>query len=58
MKAARRVECRWTVNKDEFELAYRRYMDRGGHSYDAWDIAAAWRDYQNGTDSFDWLNGE
>lgn len=34
------------MNKDEFELAFRRIQDEGGHSYDSWDIAVNWLDYQ------------
>ena len=45
------------MGKDEFELAYRRYMEDGGHSYDSWDIAHAWADYQNFPEKYGWLDG-
>jgi hypothetical protein len=44
------------MNKDAFELAFRRYMEDGGHSYDQWDIAYAWREYQVNSDKYAWLN--
>ena len=37
---------------DTFELAYRRYMDEGGHSYDEWDIAAHWGRYQESPQTY------
>ena len=43
------------MTKDEFELAYRRTMDEGGHSYDAWDIKQAWYGYQQNPKDFDWV---
>lgn len=36
------------MNKEQFELAYRRYMEDGGHSYDPWDIATEWDRYSRG----------
>lgn len=43
------------MNKDQFELAFRRYMENGGHSYDPWDIAASWARYQTHPEEFDYL---
>lgn len=43
------------LNRDEFELKYRRLMDEGGHSYDPWDIACSWNKYQNNPDEH-WIN--
>jgi hypothetical protein len=45
------------MNKDEFELAFRRHMEEGGHSYDPWDIAWSWCDYQKNPAKYKWLNG-
>jgi hypothetical protein len=44
------------ASKDAFELAFRRYMEEGGHSYDPWDIAANWGLYQENPGKFSWLN--
>ena len=43
------------VDRNSFELAYRRYMEEGGHSYDAWDISAAWTDYSQNPQDYNWL---
>jgi hypothetical protein len=43
------------MNKEIFELAYRRAMESGGHSYDPWDIACAWKEYQQDPTKYDWL---
>lgn len=40
------------MNKDEFELAFRRYCDEHGISYDPWDIAANWLAYQENPENF------
>ncbi len=47
------IELRFT--KNEFELAYRRYMEEGGHSYDPWDLATAWSHYCKEPKEYDWL---
>lgn len=43
-----------TLDRDQFELAFRRTQDEGGHSYDPFDIEAAWSHYQDGGD-YSWL---
>ena len=43
------------MSKDQFELAFRRYCDDGGFSYDPWDIAVRWDDYQVSPEKFDYL---
>lgn len=42
-------------SKAEFEAAYRKYMEEGGHSYDVWDLASSWSDYQLDPSKYDWL---
>lgn len=44
------------VSKAKFNAAYREYMENGGHSYDEWDRAAAWSDYQIDPTKYEWLN--
>jgi len=41
--------------RDEFELAFRRYMELGGHGYDPWDIAAKWLSYKDNPEKFSYL---
>ena len=43
------------MSGDEFELAYRRVQDEGGHSYDNWDIAVSWDDYERSPNDH-WLS--
>lgn len=43
------------VTNDEFELAYRRAMDKGGHSYDDWDIAMALSGYKEVPSKYEWV---
>jgi hypothetical protein len=43
------------INKDQFELAFRHYCEDGGHSYDPWDIAVRWDDYQINPEKFRYL---
>ncbi len=45
-----------TINKDQFELAFRRAMDDEGSSYDEWDIAVNWREYQKTPEEYSWLD--
>ena len=40
---------------NEFDLAFRRCQDEGGHSYDAYTILMCYRDYENAPDKYDWL---
>lgn len=42
-------------NKQEFELAFRKYMEEGGHSYDPSDIEYHWSDYCKDPSKFDYL---
>ena len=42
-------------SKDEFELAYRRAMDKDGSSYDPWDLAFAWTQYQENPEEYGWV---
>ena len=46
-----------TILHDEqaFDYAYRNYMDKGGHSYDEWDIRMAWKHYNNDPGYYDFL---
>ncbi len=43
------------MTKDEFELAFRRYCDSAGASYDPWDIEANWQDYQDHPEEYEYL---
>jgi len=43
------------VTKNEFELAYRRAMYRGGHGYDDWDVAMNWKGYQEDPSKYGWV---
>jgi hypothetical protein len=43
------------ISKEKFELLYRQFMDRGGHSYDPWDIAVSWDRFQRAPQEFLWL---
>ena len=40
----------------DFELAYRKYMEDGGHSYDSWDISYAYQDYCANPKNYSWLS--
>jgi hypothetical protein len=43
------------MTKTEFKMAYINYCNDGGHSYDPWDLAAAWDGYQANPAEFDYL---
>lgn len=43
------------MNELEFKCAYIDYCNDGGHSFDPWDIAVAWNDYQENPDKFNYL---
>lgn len=46
-----------TILNDEqaFNNAYRNYMEKGGHSYDEWDIRMAWSHYKLDPSDYDFL---
>lgn len=46
-----------SMTKAAFELAYRKYCEDGGHSYDAWGIAAAWKRYQTNPADYTFITG-
>ena len=43
------------VTRNQFELAFRRYMDEGGHAYDPFIIEAEWQVFQQDPESFGYL---
>lgn len=43
------------MTKTEFANAYANYCFDGGHSFDPWDISAAWGRYQTNPSEFDYL---
>ena len=45
------------MSEDLFKLRYREYMDKGGHSYDEWDISWAWDRYQTHPREYYFLHG-
>lgn len=46
------------MNKDQFELAFRRWHEESGNSFDPWDLACSWKDYQKDPTKFDYLTAE
>lgn len=44
-----------TFTREEFELAYRRAMEAGGHSCDAFDIAFCWADFRTNPENYRWI---
>ena len=43
------------MDRNQFELAYRRAMDNDGCSYDEWDINQAWYGHQKNPADFKWI---
>lgn len=43
------------LSKAEFTTAIRLFFEDGGHSYDPWDLAWLWRDYQEYPGNYEYI---
>lgn len=43
------------MSKNTFADAYRKYMEEGGHSYDPYDVIAAWHSYKKNPNDYNFL---